>query len=189
LKPTVCHLSLPKDGETQNGDAVLIREEGSRVLLALVDALGHGPGASAVAAVAVAELEAAPLDGGLAAILDRLHRGLRNSRGAAALVCTIDGAGRLEACSVGNVELRSVGTRLPVTLTPGILGAKVRSFRIFSAQLAKGDRLVAFSDGISARSDLAQTRGIAPAQLCELLMRELRRPHDDATVLVADMHA
>src|SRR5687767_14386778 len=94
LRPTVCHLSLPKEGEAQNGDAVLIREDGSRMLLALVDALGHGPGASAVAAVAVAELEAAPLGGGLAPILDRLHRGLRHSRGAAALVCTIDDAGR-----------------------------------------------------------------------------------------------
>jgi phosphoserine phosphatase RsbX len=189
LKAAVCHLSLPKEGEADNGDAVLIREEGPRMLLALIDALGHGPGAHAVATTAVAELQVAPLDGGLAPVLDRLHRGLRNSRGAAALVCTIDEVGRLEACSVGNVELRSVGTRLPVTLTPGILGSKVRSFRIFSAQLAAGDRLVAFSDGISARSDLAQTRSIAPAQLCELLMRELRRPHDDATVLVADMHA
>jgi negative regulator of sigma-B (phosphoserine phosphatase) len=179
---------VPKVGESVNGDAVVVRKDGARQLIAVVDALGHGPGAALAAGVAVEELNVVPLDKGVQAVIERVHIKLHGTRGAAAMVCVWDGE-RLEGCSVGNVEMRSRGTRVPVMLTPGILGARVRSYRIFDSRLAPSDRLVIFSDGISSHLSIDDMARLAPSEACRQIMERYRRNHDDATVLVADVEA
>jgi len=51
------HRSFPKSGESTNGDAVVVRTVASATLVAVIDALGHGPSAAEAAAVAVGYLE------------------------------------------------------------------------------------------------------------------------------------
>ncbi|MBZ4415642.1 SpoIIE family protein phosphatase [Myxococcus sp. RHSTA-1-4] len=186
MRLAVAHRSRPKPGEVQNGDVALVRQEGERTLLAVVDALGHGPAAARVAAEAVRCLEGLPLGTKVDPVLEALHAALRGGRGAAVMVALFDGK-TLHCGGVGNVELRTCGTRVPVIPTPGVLGQAIRSLRTASAELVPGDRLVLFSDGLSFRLDLESARNLPPEGACALLMERYGRPTDDATVMVVDV--
>ena len=118
--------------------------------------------------------------------MDALHAALKSSRGAAVMVGLFDGR-TLHCGGVGNVELRTRGTRVPVMPTPGIVGQSIRALRTVSATLTPGDRLVFFSDGLSFKLDLESARQLPPSEACELLMERYGRLTDDATVLVADV--
>jgi negative regulator of sigma-B (phosphoserine phosphatase) len=186
VKLSVEHLVVPKEGEEQSGDAVFVRVSDGGGVFAVIDALGHGERAAQAAAVALAVLRDAPVSWGAGVLVEQLHLRLRGTRGAAAMICVVR-EGRIEGCSVGNVELISVGTRIPWVPSPGILGASLRRIRLFESQLNTGDRLVLLSDGVSPRVDPTQLRGFSASEACRTLMTRYRRPHDDATVLVADI--
>ncbi len=184
-------LTVPKDGETQNGDAAMVRRfvDGGLdgALIAVIDALGHGPLAAEAAAVALRYLADAPVAQGLRVIVEELHARLRGTRGAAGMFVLVR-EHRLEGCGVGNVALRSYRANVPAMLTPGVLGAggSLKSLRVFRAELSSGDRLVVHSDGIDARFDELVARRDPALETCHAIMKRNRRPHDDATVLVAD---
>ena len=181
------HLSLPKQGETANGDGVFLRAEGSDgALFGVIDGLGHGPGAQEVTQLAKSYLSKTTLDTTLATLMDQLHAALHGTRGAAATICLLRGA-ELEACAVGNVELRSGDLRFPLVYSAGILGVNVRTFRVCSAKLDRPARFVAFSDGISTRASTDDVRQLTPKDACHFIMQRYRRDNDDATVLVADL--
>jgi negative regulator of sigma-B (phosphoserine phosphatase) len=183
----VADLSVPKVGERANGDrAVSRRDREGRVLLAIVDGLGHGRGADEVAVMSVQELNSVPLNLPVRQIMERLHERLRGSRGVAATVSVI-ADGKIEACAVGNVELRCLETPLPFMFSPGILGVRVQKYRICEGKLLPGTRLVMFSDGISSRIRLEDFRKLRPAEACAKIIEGHRRYEDDATVLVADV--
>jgi negative regulator of sigma-B (phosphoserine phosphatase) len=179
-------LSVPRDGETENGDLVIVRSEEGRTLLAVVDALGHGRHAAQVADAAAKYLGSERLSRGVAHLMDGLHAHLRSTRGAAGLICVLSG-GTLEACGVGNVEMRCEHARVPIVLTPGIIGGRLRSPRVFSGELGSRDRVVIFTDGVSSRFSLKDVRNLSPADACREILERGRRTHDDATVLVADI--
>lgn len=185
VSPEVAYLSTPAEGEIACGDAVVVRREPGVTLLAVIDVLGHGPEAGRVAAQAVKFLEAAPLTSAKT-LVSGLHDALRGTRGAAAALCVLRGL-RLDACGVGNVETRVVGSKVPVISTPGIIGARVGILRESLGKLAVGDRVVCWSDGISSRLELDGMRHVAPADACARIMNQHRRRHDDASVLVADL--
>jgi negative regulator of sigma-B (phosphoserine phosphatase) len=183
------HLCVPRQGETECGDIAVVRTDADVSLLAVIDALGHGPHAATAARIAAELLAVAPLDRGVLHLMESLHAALRGSRGAAAMLCLLSTDGRLQGCGVGNVEMRTVGSRVPTVLTPGILGASVNRLRTFEARVVPGDRLVLVSDGISSRMDLGSVRGLSPAGACDVLMTQNRRTHDDSTLLVIDIEA
>jgi negative regulator of sigma-B (phosphoserine phosphatase) len=185
MKLSASHVTRPKPGEVVNGDAVVTRITSAHSLLAIVDALGHGAHAAEVAHKAVRYLESVALDLEVRALMTGLHAELRDTRGAAAMLCSIHGD-RIAGCGVGNVELRIVGSTVPVVLSPGVLGGSVRQFRIFHGQLHPRSRLVLFSDGISARFSLETLRHVPAADACHQLLSQHGRAHDDATALVAD---
>lgn len=177
---------VPKEGERECGDAVVVRPTDDGVMIAVIDALGHGERAAAVARDAMVALGDVALDRGVAHVIDDLHRRLAGGRGAAGLVAILRGR-RLEVCGVGNVDLRIRGAKIPVALTPGVLGGTMNRQRVFSGDLSPGVRVVMFSDGISARLDLDAVADLDPRAACHALMGSHRRAHDDATVLVADV--
>ncbi len=186
MKLEAHHRSIARAGETKNGDAVLIRPVGGATLIALIDALGHGPAAAETAAVAVDFLQAQSDLGSVRALMDGLHQKMHGTRGAAALVCVIEGA-HLVGCSVGNVELRSLLDKVPAVLTPGIVGLRLRNLRIFEAALRAGERLVLFSDGLSSSLRASDATGRSGPEACDFLMLKHRRAHDDASVIVVDV--
>jgi negative regulator of sigma-B (phosphoserine phosphatase) len=196
---TTAYRTSPKTGEHENGDAVLVRREDAAITLAVIDGLGHGRLAAAASAAAIECLNRLPLAVDLEEAMRAIHDALRGTRGAAAAVCQLrvpSGPGRraqepvsFVCCGVGNVEIRCLGARLPILLSPGVLGARVQNFRICQGEVPAGARLVLFSDGISQRAPLESLRHLAPEPLCDTLMREHRKPDDDATVLVCDTEA
>lgn len=183
---TIAHVSLPKEGETLCGDTVVVRSEDGVMLLAVLDALGHGPPAALVADVGRAFLIDAPLDTDVRRLTDGLHAALRGTRGVAAMCCIIRGD-RIEGCGIGNVEMRSSRSRVPVVLTPGVLGVQMMRPRVFQGTLSPGARLVLFSDGLSPRMDLEKVERLPAEPACKALLERYRRSHDDATLLVADL--
>ncbi|HVU05990.1 MAG TPA: SpoIIE family protein phosphatase [Polyangiaceae bacterium] len=183
----VSHVSLPMVGEIENGDGVLVRtDEQGRALIAVVDGLGHGPQAALVSRRALECLNGVSLGDPVLSVMQLLHRELAGSRGAAATLCTIR-EGAVEACAVGNVEIRSAELRLPLVFSAGILGSRVAKFHVARANLVPRARLVLFSDGISSRTPLDRVRHLSPEAACAAIIAQHRRKEDDATILVADL--
>lgn len=191
----MAHRTLPKDGERQNGDAVVLRREGEHALVGVIDGLGHGEHAAHAANKAVDYLTSWALTGDLLAAMQGLHEVLRGTRGAAASVCllhaspTAGAPAELICCGVGNVEIRAFGSKVPILLSPGVLGARVQTFRMCRAELAVGSRLVLFTDGISHRAPLEALRHLDPEALCEAMIQQHRKTSDDATVVACDLRA
>ena len=185
---TIAHRTVPKAGEFANGDAVVLRVEGDVAMVAAIDALGHGELAEHAANKAVAFLEAWPLANELRDGMQGLHETLRGTRGAAASICVLRGP-LLLFCGVGNVEVRCFGTKAPILLSPGVLGARVQQFRICRATLADGSRLVLYSDGISHRAPFEALHQLDPEGLVEELIKNHRKTSDDATVVACDLRA
>ena len=182
----IAHMSVPMVGELVNGDRVVVRTEGTDYsLIAVIDGLGHGPGAAAASEVAAACLVEASLEMSLLQIMELCHAKMAGTRGAAATVCLARGR-TVEVCAVGNVELRSAEARLPLVFSAGLLGVRVRKFHVCQATIPPRARFVLFSDGISSRTPVDEMRGMSAGAVCDAIMQKYRRKEDDATVLVAD---
>ena len=182
--------SRPHPGEDKNGDAYFMQTRGHLTLLAVIDGLGHGPGAKEASDVAIDQLDewmGEPLD----EVLPALHNVLRSTRGAVIGAAIIDrNAGRFHYSGVGNVMVRVYGA--PEHTTPlsanGTLGARLGSLRVWSYPWAEGATLIMASDGVSASWDIESYPGLlqrTPQILAGILMRDYGRNADDATVLVA----
>ena len=182
----IAYLSAPMLGETANGDAVLVRrDDANRVLFAVIDGLGHGPVAAEASAAAVATLKAASLGLSVLEMMENLHEELRPTRGAAATLCIVRGR-FLEACAVGNVQLSSASSCVPLVLSAGVLGHRVPKFRVCDAELKPGTRLALASDGITSRFRLDEFARMRPGDACKAILTRHRRKEDDATILIAD---
>jgi negative regulator of sigma-B (phosphoserine phosphatase) len=177
--------TVPCQGQEENGDAVIVRQVGTQHLLAVIDGLGHGPGAALVAGRSTEFLEKVDMARRIDEVIVGLDGALRGTRGAQGLVCRISGT-RIEGVGVGNVELRVQNAQVAVLLTPGILGAGVRKRKVFEGELKPGTRLAIFSDGMSARLGLDEARAMSTTEACEFLFHKWRRSHDDASLLLAD---
>jgi len=186
MKVDVAHLSLPKVGEVANGDRPYFKRVGDQALLAVIDGLGHGPEAALASSRAVECLDGLPLEASLLEVMQRLHAELRGTRGAAGTVCMLRD-NSVEACVVGNVELRSSELRLPLVFSAGVLGTRVAKFHVCRAALPRVARIVLFSDGLSSSTPLEGFRSLAPQATCDAIMQKYRRKEDDATILVADV--
>lgn len=165
---------------------MVVRPRLDGALIAVIDALGHGPNAAKVADAAVAWLEQVPDAARVADIVQGLHRTLEGTRGAAAMIFSASSKG-IEACSVGNVELRSTTGKLPFVLTPGVLGQRLRQPKTCATSAPLVDRFVIFSDGISGRFELKARAKDSPAELATFLFANHRHAHDDSTALVVDV--
>ena len=180
------HESRPKIGEIANGDGFVIRTDGSLTLFGVIDGVGHGHEAANATKIALEHLNSASLAKGVRPLIESLHVLLTHTRGCAVTLCISDGS-TLEGAGVGNVTLRTIGTTIPAILSPGIVGHRLARLRTFEATLALGDRIALFSDGVSSHLDLARLRGVPAPRACASVMQIASHPHDDATILLADV--
>lgn len=184
--------SRPVPGEELCGDAHVIKSFPGGVLVGVVDGLGHGRQASAVAARAVATLEEnahEPVD----SLMDRCHDTLHATRGAAMTIASLRFTdSTLSWLGVGNVEgvvIRGSndrgGRRARVTLAGGVVGYRLPPPRIRSLEVGHGDVLILATDGIDeAFADLPLPE--CPAQqAAERILERFARDSDDALVLFA----
>ncbi|HXG95003.1 MAG TPA: ATP-binding protein [Blastocatellia bacterium] len=176
-----------QDGEA-NGDAYIIRRDGDRRLVAVIDGLGHGFGAKEAASETLAVIEkraTEPLEN----ILRVAHESLKQTRGAVAGLAAIDLAkGVIEFAGIGNTDCRVLGGRDAVRFISlnGTLGSRMERVKVFREQLPKVATVVMTTDGVSERWDAANYPGLLgqhPSLLCAAILRDFSRPNDDATIV------
>lgn len=180
-----------KAGELACGDAWLHLERGSKVLLAIVDGIGHGVGAAQAAQQTIdlvrahARLEEEPL--GLAGLLQALHQQLRGTRGVVASVVHLEATtGQIQYAGIGNTEVRLIGGPASLYSRPGLLGGN-RPIRPVTQQvvLPALGLLILHTDGLSPGDLRDRPDGLTCSQLAQYLIERWARPDDDATVVVA----
>jgi anti-sigma regulatory factor (Ser/Thr protein kinase) len=191
---TVCTsigaVSVPAPGETLCGDGWAIRKTARFRTLLLADGVGHGPPAYQASEIAKRMLHEHP-DEGPAALIGRIHRALRPTRGAAVAVAEIDDQQSLvRFCGVGNVSGWLMGGSRTHGLVShhGTLGHEAGRFQEFIYPWKDSDLLVLATDGLTSRWDLDGYPGIMlrhPALVAAVLLRDYRRGRDDATAVVA----
>jgi hypothetical protein len=180
-------------GEAASGDRHVVRRDGSRALIAVVDGLGHGESAVAAAEAAVRTLES---NGSheLVPMVLRLHERLRGTRGVVVSLAIVDlEARRLHWLGVGNVAgvlaHRVAGDkRAPHEgLVPmgGIVGSNLPPLCPVSLPIAAGDTLVFATDGIDVDFDGSIVAAMPAQRLAQIILATHGRPQDDALVLVA----
>ena len=181
----------PIPGEHVSGDRH-VALAGERLVVAVIDGLGHGPEAAHASARAADVLEAHPGERP-DALLRRCHEELRSTRGAAITIASIDEAGgEMTWVGVGNVQaavlqshLSPAGTREWVPLRGGVVGYLLPSLRPGTVHLHHDDVLVLATDGV--RPVFGDWPGPAesPETVAARILEEQGRGTDDALVLVA----
>jgi hypothetical protein len=180
----------PIPTESVSGDAWQVDWSPDGCRIAVIDGLGHGPEAFAVATLAVQTLRSIPNADPIDA-LRACHDALRSSRGAAITVVTIDPSRMMvNHAGVGNVD---VHVRIGDTfkrLMPhrGIVGVRWPRVSAVQTELSAGWRLIMHTDGIGSRFAPSEAIPNESQGLRLFLDRALTtwaRGTDDATILAA----
>lgn len=175
-------------GHARGGDAALVIDCEGGVLLAILDATGHGPRAQAVADQAVALLQQqASRD--VARLMASLHASLQGSPGAAAGLLFIDAeAASFRYLGVGNTRAARFGRRPWRGVSrDGVLGGRLPSPFLQSETLDPGDMLMLWTDGLPEFEGARLAESLAfrgAAEITRRLLTDLARPHDDASCLI-----
>ncbi len=183
-------ICLPVEGESRCGDAWGCVSAGGRFMVAMADGLGHGAGAAEASAEAIRLFEACAALPAVE-IVERIHAGLRSTRGAAVAVAEIDAAAsRLTYVGLGNIAARIQAGGDPRSLVShhGIAGHQARTLRAFEYPWPGEAVLIMHSDGITAHWKAESWPGLLqrdPALLAAAVYRDAKRPRDDSAVVVA----
>lgn len=177
-------------GQTVSGDAHFVEAQAARVLLAVVDGLGHGADAARASSTALATLQG--FSGDLPAAFAACNAALAATRGAAMTLATIEPAGTLTWAGIGNVEgfvLQAPAgeerAREHLTLRGGVVGGRPAAARVSTLRLAAGDVLVLATDGIISGNAGALARNAPVDVIADDALQRFARASDDALVLVA----
>lgn len=177
-------------GEDSLGDAFVVRPGPDRVLIAVIDGLGHGRDANhASRAVATALGESA--EGSLTEIVRHCHVAANRTRGVVMSIAAVSGD-TLEWLGVGNVETALLradrGAARPIEsmmVSGGVIGYQLPTLRARSLPVGRGDLLVMATDGLRADFASKVIRHDAPHLVASRVLRTLRQGADDALVLAA----
>ena len=177
----------PCQGERVSGDAVVIRPLEGGLFVAIVDVLGHGPDAHQLALRIDAYLTRYASSDVLG-LMKRLHEHVKGTRGAAAGLCAIDAAeGRVVYAGTGNTVLRRFGrTDTRLVSHDGVLGQNMRTPRVQTLQLEKGDLVVLYTDGVRDRFTAEDYPGVVqhdPKDVVRTLIERFGKDYDDAACI------
>jgi anti-sigma regulatory factor (Ser/Thr protein kinase) len=185
----IAAMAVPYPGEKFCGDGWCYHNTPERTLALLADGLGHGWEASEAAQEAIATFRQR-VDLAPGQILTRIHDALRKTRGAVAAIAEIRplektliyaGVGNISAVLHSGASSRSLVSH---NGTLGMIASKIQEFRV---EWPADGVLVLHSDGLQSKWDLASYAGLIarhPAVIGGALLRDFRRQHDDASVVV-----
>ena len=161
-----------------------------RILILVVDGLGHGLGAATAAQEAIRIFRSNP-QYSPARIVEAAHAALRSTRGAVLGIAEIDLAQKLvRYAGVGNISgvIVSDGSSRHLVSTNGTVGQDVRKVQEFSYPFPTDAVLVLHSDGLTSHWNLSNYPGLlrkAPGLIAGILYRDYQRGSDDVTVVAA----
>jgi anti-sigma regulatory factor (Ser/Thr protein kinase) len=182
-------ITLPKSGETENGDTCALSWHLSRCNVMITDGLGHGPDAAQASQAAANILLARP-ERDAADAIEAMHGALASTRGGAGAVATLDiGASVLKYCGIGNISgILHVDYKSRHLISHnGTLGHNARRIQQFEFDFPRGALLLMFSDGLATHWSLDDYPGLAarhPALIAATLYRDHERGRDDVSVIV-----
>ena len=182
---------VPKEGETQSGDAWAFQEHAEGATFVVADGLGHGPDACIAAATAVQAFRNHAGESAIR-ILEVMHARLRPTRGAAVAVIRHErSAGEIAYAGVGNIAASvwqgDIDTRRAMVSHNGIVGHNIHRSSEYRYPWPAGALLVAASDGLETHWDMSAHPRLGschPAIIAAVLYREHSRKRDDVCVLV-----
>jgi serine phosphatase RsbU (regulator of sigma subunit) len=180
-------ISRPKQGEEVNGDAYHVErfEKGTKeekLLVAVVDGLGHGKNACVASKTAVDFIKSHK-HLTLPEMVTGVHQALIGTRGAVIGICDIHN-GTLSYIGVGNISAQIINNeeqRQHLTSTNGVLGWNLRTVKVFKYAFRSG-WLVMNSDGIGRFSSPEYLSDDLAAMASNILNEH--RKDDDATVVI-----
>lgn len=178
-------------GQPESGDLHLVKAVGPDALVAVVDGLGHGAEAAAVARAAVAAL-AADAGGPVPRLVERCHRALASTRGAVlSLARFTHQEHSMTWLGVGNVmgvllyaDPAARPARVGLVTRGGIVGSRLPALEPRTLPVALGDTLIFATDGIEGAAD-ALPSDASPQALADQILAHGATGRDDALVLVA----
>ncbi|NCT83325.1 MAG: SpoIIE family protein phosphatase [Comamonadaceae bacterium] len=180
-------------GQTVSGDAVVFRPlAAGRLVVALLDASGHGPRAHDLVTRLAAHVAAHPQPE-VVPLLEALHLACRGTPGAAAGVASLDPlSGLLSYAGVGNVRARLLGPAAGEqpwsgVSRDGVLGDRFPTPFQHQVRVSRGQLLLLYSDGVS--ESLRSYRGCLPGAgeataVARDVVRQCGRDVDDAACAV-----
>jgi negative regulator of sigma-B (phosphoserine phosphatase) len=192
----------PKPGETQSGDRHMVVPFDGGVMIAAIDALGHGVEAAESALVAEKALSANPTESVISQA-KFCHTALRNTRGLRGVVMSIAKidfkSGIVSWLSIGNVEgilLKpagdngAAGPRTRLLTRGGVVGSSLPELRAEQLDVSGGGLLIFATDGIDgAFADTMDFDHRPAGEIANDLLEKHAKASDDALVLVAHLHA
>jgi serine phosphatase RsbU (regulator of sigma subunit) len=183
----------PCRGESLSGDAVIARTLDAGIFMAIVDVLGHGPEAHELTHIIDSYLSRYGC-WEVTRVITQLHQHLKGTRGAAVGMCAINAStGRLDYAGIGNTSIRRFGTtETRLVSHDGVLGQNMRTPLPQSVQLADGDLVVLYTDGVSDRFTAEQYPGMAhhpPAEIAKNIVQRFGKDHDDAACVAVRYNA
>lgn len=175
--------------EDVSGDLHVLTREGERVLVGVIDGLGHGQDAASASRIAAAVLEDHPREPP-EALIERSHSALRGTRGVVMSVASLDlGRNELSWAGVGNV----LGVLLRGTpragdeelmMRAGIVGVQLPRVQSALLQVTRGDTLVFATDGVESGFGREAARHLPPQAAADVVLARHRKLTDDALVVV-----
>jgi len=183
-------------GQTESGDLHLVRTVGDRVLVAVVDGLGHGQDAAAAARLAVETLDRHAGEA-LPQLVHRCHEALRSTRGVVMSLALFDsihdtltwvGLGNIDGVLVAGDHRQARSPFTGLVTRGGIVGSPVvlPPVRPWLIPIQPQDVLVFATDGLrfDFGDDFSVGQG-SPQESAVLLLARYGKGTDDALVLVA----
>jgi phosphoserine phosphatase RsbX len=181
--------SRPVHGNKYNGDMYLIKEFNNKVLISVIDGLGHGETAAFASSKCLKCIEE-HYDQGLSEIFTYCDIELRKTIGVVMGMLLIDFYPSILSFSgVGNITARVIGSN-PVHFISrdGIVGYNMPKIKENKHVYTAGDTIIMHSDGISSKVLLYPVSILLKKDVQEAadeIMKLFGKDEDDATVIVA----
>ncbi len=187
----IAEINRPCYPEYVSGDSTLVLPQPGGVLLACIDASGHGKRAHALSVQLVEHLRSSAQQGhqDLAALLHQLHLRAVGTVGAAVALAWLDLArSTLSLAGIGNIRVRCIGPTPWVGICrDGVLGERFPTPDVQRFGLRADDVVLLYSDGIRETiSPEVRTRMHlgAAQQIAETMLRVGGKATDDASCIV-----
>ena len=183
--------SRPIKGQSMSGDFHVLKLFKDRILVAVIDGVGHGNEAAAAARLAANILDQNAQESAIA-LVKHCHDGLLRTRGAVLTVAKLNTAeNTMTWLGVGNVEGRLLRAdanashpRESVLLRGGIVGYQLPALQASVIPIAPGDLLILATDGIHPVFEDGINLNETSKQIADKILSRHFKGNDDALVLV-----
>ena len=170
------------------GDRCAVIPADGRVLVCIVDGLGHGESAE-TAAVAAVDYVADHRDDSLDEIFYGCDKAIRHTRGAAMGIGVVNRTkSELTYAGIGNTRLAIVSTTARYLVgANGIVGNGLATLRCEITDFGRNDTLVMWTDGLPETINFASYRrslGNDVQEAAESILADHASPYDDSCVVV-----